>query len=237
MTVSVVALVWIVITALAAAPIARWVKGRPSVAWVDPIVLCVLMGVAKIYGDALLAMPYAAYVLLVAYMRPRRIIFATLFTIVLAYLPKLILIGIGSDLAPQTTPLDAGDWLTSYVGPIFAGITTWALCTLMVELQNTTMSYEALQDAVDRAEASRAGVSARQQLAARLHDTVSQVVRAIPLRLSDPGPNGESDQAAHIRREAVAVARSIRPELQSFALELRDGSEVLGSRPTDNSYE
>lgn len=123
------------------------------------------------------------------------------------------------DLVP---PVSNTEWLTVYVGPAFCGTVAWALCSLysgvQAELDARESAAKSLMDA--RAQASR--LAARQHLANRLHETLSQVVRAIPFRLDGDAPAGIRPATRRLRQEIVDLSLETRPAVQAVARELRD---------------
>ena len=212
--------IWVVGLYVQRDAVGRFLARRPGLVWVDFCVLGCLMVLDKPW-DSLVAVPYGGFLLLVAYARPVQVAIATLVIAALSYLPKLVLSGVGWRYANRCPPVSAVDWLTAYVGPLFVGTIILTLCILVRGVADTRARWEGAQSAVTAAELRRAEADARRALANRLHETLSQAIRAIPLRLDGSPPDGVSERAIKIRSEIVAAALAARPVIQSAALRLR----------------
>lgn len=217
---AVAGLVWTVGVAIAWPAIERSFTRHPALLWVDGVVLIGLMLVNKPW-DSNVALPYGAFVLLVPYARPLHLAVLVVATSVVQYLPKLVLTSIDWRFAERVPPTTTTEWFTIYVGPLFCGTVAWALCLLFHGIRSEAVAWEAAQSALAQAEARSSHARTRRALANRLHETLSQVVRAIPLGLDGPPPAGLNEQALAARRTTIEVALDARPGVQQVARELR----------------
>lgn len=215
------ALCWCLITAAAWPALSQALEQRPNLVWVDTVVIVALMLAAKPW-DSLVALPYGAFALLVPYVRPLSLAVAVGVTALASYAPKLLLVAVGWRHAHLAVPVNRLDWLTLCVGPIITGAVAFALCLLINRIRDELLAWEGAEAAATAAEAARARSAARRALAARLHETLSQAVRAIPLRFDDGPPEGVSARFLHLRDEALRVAARLRPSVQALARDLQD---------------
>lgn len=216
-----VALSWSLFWALAFfRKVGRADNYRPGFLWLDFGLLVGLMVLDKPW-DSLTALPYGAVALLVPYARPRQILIGGAIAALLTYLPKVVALSLDWRYAALCAPVSLSDWMTDYVGPIFAATIGSVIALLLVRVRAATGRLDATQQSAAQAELDAAEASARRLLASRLHDTFSQAIRAIPLRLDGQGPDGLSPQATAIRKQVVATALAGRPAAQRLARELR----------------
>lgn len=217
------ALVWSVGVAALWKPVAHVLESRPGLIWLDSAVLIGLSLAEKPWGS-LAPLPYGAFALLVPYVRPVQMAAVAIATAMLGYLPRLVL-GAGDwRFADRTPPVSGTDWLTLYAGPLCCGAITLALCVLLRGVRNETEAWEREERTLTTVAAHRSELRARATLANRLHETFSQVLRAIPLRLDGEPPAGLVPEAITARSRIVALALSARPAVQQLTRELRDGS-------------
>lgn len=196
--------------------IARW----PRLIWLDGVVM-VTLSLADKPWDSLVAMPYCSFVLLVPFVRPRHLALFVVVTAGLVYVPKLVALAIDWQHTEVVPPASTIGWLTLYVGPLFCGTVAWALCLLFSGIRSGIRERENARLELFEAEARHAVVSARIALANGLHETLSQVVRAIPLRLDGPPPVGLVSEALRTRDQIIETALRTRPALQQLSAELR----------------
>lgn len=221
---------WTLALALAWRPLDRLLARWPRLVWLDAAVLTGLMLVDKPW-DAMIAVPYGAFLLLVVYGSPLGILALTAAMALVQYAPKLVLSAVDWRYAELCPPVNSADWLTAYVGPVFAGTICWALCVLVSGVRRASAEWDEAQAALTEAYIRRADARARRALADRLHETISQAVRAIPLRL-DGHPGAELEpEALRLREEIAAFSLRLRPRVQSAARRLRadDGASSPSS--------
>lgn len=217
-------LAWTLVTALAARPLGRRLGRRPRLILVDSAVLTALALADKPW-DAMVAVPYLSFLLLVVYARPVVLAVITVVVAVLQYVPRLLLEAIDWRYAELCPPVTTADRLTAYVGPLFAGTICWALCILVTGVRRATADWQRAQASAAEAELRRANARARLALADRLHGTISQTLRAIPLRLDGPPPADASCEALGARSQIIERALALRPAVQQIARRLRFGED------------
>lgn len=217
-------LAWMVAVAVRWQWVRRQIDRRPWVVWLDAVVLVGLMVVNKPW-DSLIVLPYCSFVLLVPFVRPRAMAVLVVATAVVTYLPKILLTLAGWRYAHLVPPVTTTDWLTVYVGPAFCGTVSWALCSLHAGVQSELTARENAERSLMDARAQASRLVARQRLANRLHETLSQVVRAIPLFLDGEAPTGVAPPAALVRHQIVELALETRPAVQAVARELKEVPE------------
>jgi hypothetical protein len=213
---------WTLGLALSARPLDRLLTTRPRLVFVDSGVLVGLSLIDKPW-DAMVAVPFGAYLLLVVYGKPRWILGLIIAMASLQYLPKIILEALDWRYAELVPPTSSAEWLTAYVGPVFAGTICWALCVLVAGVTTATRRWDEAQRSLTEAHVRRENARARRALADRLHETISQVARAIPLMLDSAEPDGMSDEARRLRAEITRLSLRLRPQIQVAARALRDG--------------
>lgn len=211
---------WTLGLLIARLPIDRLLERHPRLIWLDATVLVGLMLIDKPW-DAMGAVPFGAFLLLVVYARPQQILLLMGAMAMLQYLPRLVLEAADWRYADLTPPVSPADWLTAYVGPLFAGTVCWALCVLVAGVRRASADWLAAEAALTEAHVRQADARARRALADRLHETISQAVRAIPLRLDGPGGGDLGPEAVALRQEIGRLALSIRPQVQRVAERLR----------------
>ena len=220
----IVGLVWMIVVAACWDEIRRQLVIRPWIIWMDPLVLLGLMVVNKPW-DSLIVLPYCSFVLLVPFVRPRAMAVLVVVTAIATYLPKILLTLVGWRYAHLVPPVTTTDWPTVYVGPAFCGTVSWALCSLHAGVQSELTARESAERSLMDARAQASRLVARQRLANRLHETLSQVVRAIPLFLDGEAPKGITSAATVVRRQIIELALDTRPAVQSVARELKEVAE------------
>lgn len=216
-----VGLVWVLTLAAFARPLDRLVRRRRGLIWADAAVLLTLSLLNKPW-DAMVAVPFGAFLLLVIYGTPRGILALMALMSLLQYLPKLVLEAIDWRYADLCPPTSSAEWMTAYVGPVFAGTICWALCVLVAGVRRASDEWEHAQLSLTEAELRRADLRARRAVADRLHETISQAVRAIPLRLDSDPPPVVGEEAQQLRSRIAELAIELRPKVQRAARVLRD---------------
>ncbi len=222
-----IGLVWVLTLAAFARPLDRLVRRRRGLIWADAAVLMTLSLLNKPW-DAMVAVPFGAFLLLVIYGTPRGILALTVLMSLLQYVPKLVLEAVDWRYAELCPPTSSAEWMTAYVGPVFAGTICWALCVLVAGVRRASGEWELAQLSLTEAEIRRADLRARRAVADRLHETISQVVRAIPLRLDSDSPPAVGDEAQQLRSRITELALQLRPSVQRAARTLRDGERDDG---------
>lgn len=220
---AVLAVVWVGVLGLAARRVDHLLKSRPRLIWVDPAVLIGLSLIDKPW-DAMVAVPFGAFLLFVVYGTPRKMVALMIAMAGIIYLPKAILVLVDWRYAALCPPTNTAEGLSAYVGPVFAGTICWALCVLVAGVSDATREWDDAQQAVNQAERRRSDARARRAIADRLHETISQVARAIPLMLDSRAPDELDDEGLRIRSEISGLALRLRPQVQVAARALRDGS-------------
>lgn len=214
---------WVAGLGIFARRVDHLLRTRPRLLWVDPAVLIGLSLVNKPW-DAMVAVPFGAFLLFVVYGTPRKIVGLIIAMATLLYLPKALLVALDWRYADLCPPTNTAEGLSAYVGPVFAGTICWALCVLVAGVSETTREWDEAQRALDQAERRRADARARRAIADRLHETISQVARAIPLMLDSSAPSELGDEARRLRSDISSLALRLRPQVQVAARALRDGS-------------
>ena len=214
------AMLWVCSLALLSSRLDTILRRRPRLIWIDTVVVLGLIAVDKPW-DSLAALPYAALAFLVPYVRPAGLLAATAVAVVTGYVPKLVALVAAPADAGHIAPTTTADLLTAYIGPMIGGVFAWGACTLLHQVRQATARYEDAQQALTVAEERRAEIDARHALADQLHDTISQSIRAIPLRLDGPPPTGLSPLLLRTRSEIIATANSARPASRVLAKRLR----------------
>lgn len=225
-----VGLAWVAATALLAHPIARLLDAHPRLVLVDPAFLIALVLIDKPW-DSLVALPYASFLLLVVYVSPGVLAALVVVAAVGSLAPKIVLSLAGWRHADLTPPFQTTDWVTQVAGPLIAGGITVALCTLVQGVRRASREWEAAEEALTAATVRREETRALLSLASRIHDTIAQVVRAIPLGLDGRPSDGLTPRAAEIRAEAITLSLQMRPELQRLARDARVGAQEHGPGP------
>jgi len=214
------ALAWTLALAIACRPLDRMLRRCPRLIWLDSVVL-VGLALADKPWDAMVAVPYGAFLLLVVYGSPVGLAVLTVALALLQYVPKIALSAVGWRYAGLCPPVTTADWMTAYVGPLVAGTICVALCVLVNGVQKASADWDRAERVGTEAQVRGADARARRAVAERLHETISQAVRAIPLRLDGPAPAGLGDDAVRLRAGIAGLAREVRPQVQRVARELR----------------
>ena len=218
--VPVLGFLWMVLVAAAWPKLRVILDHHPALVWCDPAVLVGLMLINKPW-DSLVVLPYCSFVFLVPWVRPSLLAVAVLATTVLGYLPKLLVTAADWRFADLVPPVSNVEWFTLYVGPLFCGTVAWALCLLYHGVATEVSAWDGANAALVQTRAAAVRIRTRQDLANRLHETLSQVVRAIPLRLDCDPPAGIDAEASAVRGRIVDLSLEVRPAVQAVARDLQ----------------
>ena len=219
----VASIAWTVTVAARWRRIEQLLARRPGAIWVDSVVLVGLTLVDKPW-DSLVALPYAAFFLVVPYARPLHLALLVLVSATVSYAPKILLSAVDWRYTNLVPPVTTTEWFTLYVGPVFCGTVALALCLLFHGIRVEATARSRVQEELTRTQIRYAQAHAQTALANRLHETLSQVVRAIPLRLDGNPPEHLPAEAAATRAALINTALDARPAVQQLARDLR--SEV-----------
>lgn len=213
---AVIGLLWVTGVALAARKLARMVDRRPWLIWVDT---CVLIGLMLIDRpvDSMVAMPYGAFALLVPFVTPLALTGAVGAVVVLGYLPRIVAHAVDWQYADRVPPTNTLEWATMYVGPVFAGSISIALCVLMRGVRGAQRERIRAESEAQAARVAASDAQSRRAIADGIHSSISSTARLVTYVLAQIPTTGHDATTQALRASVTEAAMALREDLQDYS--------------------
>lgn len=207
---------WVTGIALAARPLARLLDRRPRLIWVDTGVLVGLMLIDRPV-DSMVAMPYGAFGLLVPFVTPLALGAAVGAVVVLGYLPRVVAHALDWQYADLVPPTNTLEWATIYVGPVFAGSISVALCVLMRGVRAAHAERLRVQKEAEAARAAASDAQARRAIVEGIHSSISATVRLVPIVVRQNPDLALNEETAQLRASLIEASSTLRGDFQAYS--------------------
>lgn len=213
---AIIGLVWVSAIALLARPLGRLLDRRPRLIWIDTAVLVGLMLIDRPV-DSMVAMPYGAFGLLVPFVAPLALTAAVCSVVVLGYMPRIVAHAVDWQYADLVPPTNTLEWATIYVGPVFAGSISIALCVLMRGVRGFQRERIRVEQEAQTARDAAYDAQARRAIVEGIHSSISLTVRLVPLVVAKIPEDERDAQTVELREELIETAGALREEFQTYA--------------------